>query len=222
MVSKYQKHIDVAREEIIKKEFGTTQQYLWVHEVIFEDDQPKVERIDDETYKGNIIAIYFPIKNVNFYLEIHVLKNPISVDSVWIESGHKIYLTATSEMLTYEELVEWLNIEPLEWFSKWDSRIHLKSKYTFSEVTYNPIKNQAYSLNAKLDKLLNELEKAKDAIRILKEKSDYIGISVCKYQYIWNWMMGDNLSANEIKRLADLNLAIDFDIYIQGIPFWNQ
>lgn len=216
---KYQKYIDVAINEIIHKEFGTTQQYLWVHEVEYENNLPKVQRIEDEYYWDDIIAIFFPIKDVWFFLEIHVTKSSSKVHSVYIESWNKIYLTAISDTLSYEELIEWLHFEWLEWWSKWGVRQDWKSNHTFSRVSFEPIKNEAYDFNFKLFLLLNELEKNSEAIKQLSNKVDYIAIEVRRCQYIWNGNIWESLTNEEIKRLANLNVSLDIDIYIEWIPF---
>ncbi len=91
-----------------------------MHEVIFEDGVPKIERVDED-FGENIVAVYFPLKEVDFFLEIHVRKTPIiEVDFVWTENAYRIYLTATSETLTYDELANGLLLKSLEGWSKGD------------------------------------------------------------------------------------------------------
>lgn len=215
----YQKYIEVARDEVINKRFGTTQQYLWVHEVIFEDGVPKIERVDED-FGENIVAVYFPLKEVDFFLEIHVRKTPIiEVDFVWTENAYRIYLTATSETLTYDELANGLLLKSLEGWSKGDIAKNWH-KYTFSRVSFEPIKNCAYYFDKKLDILLDDLEKDFDNVLYLTKKA-HTYISVCRYQYV-SWNAWTNLSAKTIKRLANLNLSIDIDTYIQGIPFLDN
>lgn len=210
------KYIEVAREEVIKKEFGTTQQYLWVHEVVFENGLPKIERVDDD-FSANLVAVYFPLKDVDFFLEVHVRKAPkIEVDFVWTENAYKIYLSVTSKTLTYDELTSKIKLRPLDGWSIGEIG-HNWRRYTSSHFSFEPIKNNAYDFEKKLELLLDEIEKDADSILLLWKEAD-IGINVCRYQYVGG-NAGTHLSAETIKRLAGLNLSIDIDTYIQWIPF---
>jgi hypothetical protein len=99
-----QKYIDIAREEILNPSFGTTQQYLEVHDLELENGLPKIARVNSYFYNG-LVAVYFQIKDEDFFLEVHLTKEPeIKVYDVWTESGHRVYLSVTSEKLTFEEL----------------------------------------------------------------------------------------------------------------------
>lgn len=211
----YQEHIvNKAREEILHPTFITTKQYLAIHEVEIENALPKIERIAIE-YSDNIVSVYFPIKDEQFFLVVFLEKQPeIKVQAVEIESGHRVYLTATSEQLTYNQLSQLLTFKPLQGWSKGDIKKNRKSKYIFSRVSFEPIKNTAYGLEEKLNLLLHELEKDIESIRKLTKNTNAY-ISICRYQYV-SGNAGISFDINLINRLAKLNLSIDIDTYIVG------
>lgn len=216
MNNEYQNYIDVAIEEILHPTFATTKQYLAVHEIEFENGLPKVERIEPNYY-DNLISIYFPIKEERFFLEIHLQKEPqIQVQFVWTESGHKVYLTATSETLTFDELSQILILKPVEGWSKGDLMRNGKSLTKFSRISFEPIKSEAYGLDQKLKLLITELEKNIENVRQLTEKADAT-ISVCRHQYV-SGNSGICFDIDLINRLSKLNLGVDIDSYIIGNP----
>lgn len=209
-----EKFIENAIEEILNPTLEITKQYLEVLEVELENGKPKIERYENDSNR-NFVAVYFPIKNEEFFLKIHLTKNA-EIDFVWIQNAHKTYLTATSENLTYSELAKLLQKEQIEGWSKGEIRNNGNSKHTFSRIKYEPNKSKCYELNNHLEELLAELEKNRENILKLTEKANAY-ISVCKYQYV-SGNAGINFDNKLIERLAKLNLGIDIDIFIVGKP----
>jgi hypothetical protein len=214
-----QPFIDKAILEILNPEFAVTKQYLAVNTVEFDGDLPKVERVDLE-YSSDLVAVFFPIKGQKYFLEIHLNKAPVTVNFVYIESGNQIDFCAVSEKLTFEELSNFLSLQPLTGWSVGDLMKNGKMKYQFSRVAFGPIKNNAYELEEKLKLLLTEVEKDANGVRKLSENAD-IYVSVCRGQYVGG-NAGTHLDISTIKRLANLNLTIDIDTYIGGDPLLND
>lgn len=210
------KYAQAAYDEIECRRLGPTQQYLGVHRVVRESDVPKIERIDTDR-TDNILAFYFPLEGVNFFLEIHVRKDSAEVDSVWIEDGCRAYLTATSASLSYAELTAGLRLAPLAGWSIGDEAPQSR-RYKFSHISVEPTPCRAYPLEAKLALLLDELEKDPEGVELLKRQADNTYISVCRYQYVAG-NAGLHFEARTIQRIANLGLALDIDAYIQGTPF---
>ena len=206
-------YLKKAIEEILNPTLEITKQYLEVLEVELENGKPKVERFE-ENFNENIIAIYFKIKEERFFLEIHLNKHTNEVDFVWIQNSHRTYFTATSENLTYPELEKILEKEQTEGWSKGELQKNGNSKYTFSRISFEPTKCEAYELNKQLEILLTELEQKKENIRKLSEIAN-AKISVCKYQYI-SANAGISFEKELIERMNNLNLGIDIDTYIVG------
>jgi len=209
-----QKYIEVANQELLTPEFEATKQYLAVMKVETSNGLPKIARINYDASK-NIFTVYFCIKNEKFFIAVSIKTQPIiEVSWVWVESGHRVYLTATSKELTYKELAKLITLQPLTGWSKGDFRPNKKSKYDFSRVSFEPNKNEAYELEEKLYELLEKLDKnRKEVIDLSKQANAFI--SVCKNQYI-SGNAGIHLDLKTIKRLQKLNLALDIDTYICG------
>lgn len=208
-------YIDKAIEEMLNPKLETTKQYLEVCEIEMEHGKPKIARIN-EHYFENKVAVYIQVRQERYFIEIHLKKEPeVEVEFVGTASGHKVYLTATSEKLTFKELSKFIHkFEPLTGWSKGDLRGNGKSKYDFSRVSFEPIKNEAYGLDEKLELLLEELEKDVEGVRSLSKNSNAI-ISVCRHQYI-SGNAGVGFDIETINRLNKLNLGIDIDTYIIG------
>ena len=199
--------------EIGNPTFETTKQYLEVHSVELENGKPKVERIDYESFETTN-AVYFPIKDELFFLVVYLNKENNDINGVGTENGNRIYLTATSENLSFEELSKLIKLRPLTGWSKNDLRKNGKSRHTFSRISFEPTKSQAYELEPKLQILLTELEKDADGIKNLTKKADTY-ISVCSNLYI-DGNKGIVFDQRTIKRMNDLNLGIGIDQYVFG------
>jgi hypothetical protein len=78
---------------------------------------------------------------------------------------------------------------------------------------------QPNALEDKLEKLLTFLEQDREGIRALGKKSKVWVSATIDFHY-GNQLLGNALiSQDNIKRLADLNLAIEFDLSAWGNPF---
>ena len=207
------KLIKRAISEIENPTFETTEQYLEVHSVELENGNPKVERVDLESF-DKVNVVYFPIKDEPFFLSIYFSKENNEITGVWIENGNQVYLTATSENMKFEQLSELTNLRGLSGWSVNDNRKIGKGKYNFSRLSFEPIKSQAYDLDTKLKLLLTELEKDVAGIKKLTKKADTI-ISINHQQYV-DGNKGINFDIETINRLSKLNLGIDIDQYVSG------
>ncbi|CAM3555216.1 DUF4279 domain-containing protein [Aequorivita lipolytica] len=202
-----------AISEIEKPTFGTTKQYLEVHNVEMENGKPKVERVDFESFEETNV-VYFPIEDELFFLSVYFSKENNEITNVGTENGNQVVLTAVSENLTFEQLAELTKLNGLSGWSINDDRKIGKGKYTFSRLTFEPIRSRAYDLETKLKLLLTELEKDRNGIKSLAENADVI-ISVHNQMYI-SGNKGIHLDVGTINRLDKLNLGIDIDQYIFG------
>ncbi|MEW7292855.1 DUF4279 domain-containing protein [Aquimarina sp. 2304DJ70-9] len=203
-----EKLIERAIAEIEKPTFGTTEQYLEVHSVQLKNGKPKVERVDFKSFE-KVNAVYFPIAEEPFFLVIYFSKENNKLVAVDTENGNRIYLTATSDKLTFDELSKLTKLKPLTGWSIDDLRANGKSRYNFSRISFEPIKSNAYELEPKLKMLLTELEKDIDGIKKLIAKSNVI-ISIFSQQYICG-NKGIHFDTKIISRMNNLNLGIDID-----------
>lgn len=209
-----QKYIEVATDEILNPTLEVTKQYLEVCELEYENGKPKVVRINEDYFEDRI-AVYFQVKDERYFIEVQLLTKPkIEVYFVWTESAHRVYFTATSKTKSFQELSSFINLKPLKGWSIGERKNFKGKENDFSRVSYEPIENEAYSLDEKLVLLLNELEKDVEGVRNLSKNSKAI-ISVCRHQYIGG-NAGISFNIETINRLSNLNLGIDIDTYIIG------
>lgn len=199
--------------EIEYPTFAATKQYLEVHEVETKNGKPKIERIDFES-SNEFNIIYFSIKDEPFFLSVHFSKNNNEIINVGTENGNQVYLTATSNELTFEELSQITTLNNLSGWSINDDRKNGKGKYNFSRLSFEPIKSRAYDLETKLKLLLTDLEKDVDGVRQLTLMASTI-ISIHHQQYI-DGNKGIHLDLATITRLNKLNLGVDIDQYVFG------
>ncbi|WP_299437746.1 DUF4279 domain-containing protein [uncultured Aquimarina sp.] len=202
-----------AISEIENPTFGTTEQYIEVLNIEIENGKPKVERVDFESFEETNV-VYFSIKGEPFFLSVYFCKENNEITNVGIENGNQVSLTATSENLTFEQLSGLTNLKGFSGWSVNDIRKTGKGNYSFSRLSFEPIKNRAYDLDSKLKLLLTDLEKDVAGIRKLVEKAN-VYISVHNQQYI-DGNKGIHLDRETINRISELNLAIDFDQYVFG------
>jgi heme oxygenase len=109
-------------------------------------------------------------------------------------------------------------LPPTEIWNKGDFRKSGKSNYTFSNFTIlpNPEPDQ---FKDKLRKLLDHLEQDKDGIKQLVNNANG-HIQVAMDFHNGNGMIGGpSIDSIDIKRMSELGLSIDFDLYVSGNKF---
>lgn len=207
--------IEKAIDEIQSKRFGTTEQLLEVHEVVYVDDKPQVLRVDTEDDDGTAV-VYFPIKDEKFYLAVWLDTEPeIAVRAVGTEYYNAVYLKVISDNLSFQELSLLTNLKPTGGWSKGDARKSGKSFYNFSAFHFEP-NPEPDEFEHKLRKLLDFLETDKDGIATLVDKAS-VQVQVATIFHNGNTMLGGHhLDKDTLKRLAALNLEVDFDLYAEG------
>jgi hypothetical protein len=207
--------VEKAIEEIQNKTYGSTEQILNVHEVVYVNNKPEVLRVDTEGNDGTVV-VYFPIKDERFYLAIYLETEPdIAVKSVGTENYNSVYLRATSGDMNFEQLSKLTRLDSTRGWSKGDQRRSNSTFYNFSAICFEP-NPEPDTFEDKLRKLLDFLEEDKDGILKLAHKANgYIQVVTAFYN--GNTMLGGHhLDKDIIKRLSSLNLEIDFDLYAEG------
>lgn len=208
-------YVHLAAQELINPTFEVTKQYLNVMEVEIENEFPKVARVNYNHEGTSSVAVYFHIKDERFFIVVNLsVDQEPKVEWVWVESGHRVYLTAYSMELNYEELSSYLPLSPLKGWSKGDVRTGSAALRKFSNVSYEPNVNEAFGLEEKLLELLKKLESYSESIIKLGENSKAY-ISICKHQAMCG-NKGIHLNMEILKRLSFLNLELDIDTYIVG------
>lgn len=206
--------IQKAIEELEARTFGITEQFLKIHQVVYEDDEPKIARVDRETKDGTAI-VYFPIKDEKFYLAIYVDTEPVvSVRHVNTESYNSVCFKAISEIYSFEGLSKITKLKPTGGYNKGDKR-GKNGVWKHSSIFFEP-NPEADEFEDKLSKLLDFLEQDKEGIATLVDKANG-QIQIASSFHNGNTMLGGHyLDKDIIKRMSNLNLSIDFDLYADG------
>jgi hypothetical protein len=208
------KIIEIVINELISPTLGATVQLLAIHDFKQIDNKPIIERIDLE-HNDSIAIVYIPVIDERFYFAVYVdLKQGI-VTNVGTESDNKVYFRCTSKDLTCGQLCSMTHLQPTEGWSFGDLRKSGKSKYDFSAIHFLP-NPEPDEFEDKLIKLLDFLEKDTDGVKRLVDTTSG-SIQVAMTFHNGNGMFGGPLiDKKSLKRLADLGLEINFDLYAFG------
>jgi hypothetical protein len=207
--------IEKAISELQTKSFGTTQQFLEVHEIEYADNKPKVLRVDTDQEDGTAI-VYFAIKGEKFYLAVYLDTSPeVAVRHVGTEPYHSVYFRATSETMNFEQLASLTKLKATNGWNRGDNRKFGNSYHKNSSIHFEP-NPEPDEFEDKLMKLLNYLEQDRQGITELVDTANgYIQVATVFHN--GNTMLGGHhLDKQIIKRLGALNLKIDFDLYAEG------
>jgi len=207
--------IEKAIEEIENKSGGVTEEFLKIHQLEYVDNKPVISRIDKDKPDGTII-VYFLVANEQFYLAVYLETKPeISVCGIYIEPYHSVYFGATSDEINFKELSSITTLKVTGGWKKGDKVkwAQMYHKNTCLRFEPNP---EADEFEDKIEKLLDYLEQDKEGINQLVDIADGY-VQVFSSFHNGNTMLGGyHLDLKTIKRLANLNLEIDFDICADG------
>ena len=220
----------IADDEINNPQWMETKQFLEVNNFEKINNEYIYERysINNDSYRyynyNNPpvkieceIIFYYKIENQQYFFAIGIDVKQKDVSRVFLRNSTYCYLKASSDDMTLEEMAKLTNLKYSEGITKGEEiKRGRKGFYQHSLIKFKFTDNTSYELEESLNMLLNELEKDKDGIKNLVEKTD-ASIIVCKYQYI-SANAGIDIDRNIIKRLYELNLEINIDMYCVGEP----
>lgn len=210
--------IAAAVAEIENPTFGVTEQFLEVHAVVRENGLPKVAGITLADDQASAI-VYLAIEDERFYLAVNISIATLEVIVVWTEDYHRVSFHATSETLDAGHLSALTFLQPTDSISKGDNRGNagLKWKYHSIEFEPNPEPNP---FETKIEKLLTFLEQDATGIRALVGQAKGY-LRVISVFYNGNTSLGGiSFDKETVRRMAALNLGVDFDLNAQG-NFYN-
>ena len=209
--------IEKAIEEIETKTFGVTEQFLKIHKIVYSDNKPKIARVD--TDKDDEAIVYFNVEDEKFFLAVYIDTKPnIKVRWTNTEPFHSVYFRASSDTLSLKELAELTKLPSSRGRNKGDKkRPDSKTSILWKESTIDFEPNpEADEFEDKLTKLLDFLEQDKEGILKLVNNADGY-IQVYSSFHNGNTLIGGHhLDKNQIKRMSQLKLEIDFDISADG------
>lgn len=208
-------------QEIKNKTWGVTEQFLEVHDVVLVDGKPKIDRIDSEKGDGTVIA-YLPIKDESFHLAIYLdSKSDFEIKGVGTEPYNSVYFRVTSDKLSVTELSSMTTLNATENWDKGEKKKFGNSVHKFSSVMFEP-NPEPDEFTDKIKKLLDFLEQDKVGVKRLVDNADgYVQVAM-KFHNGNTMLGGPSLDKEIIKRMNDLNLAVDFDLYADGNSFKEE
>jgi hypothetical protein len=135
-----------------------------------------------------------------------------------MESWNKVYFSAKSQTMTIQELTALTKLIPTEGCNRGEVPLKLRRPVKFSYIQFQP-NPEPDEFEDKLRKLLTFLEKDAKNVKFLAKKT-YAAIIVVMEFYYGNSMLGmPYIDKSIIKRMSYLNLGIEFDFYVSGVPF---
>jgi hypothetical protein len=210
--------VSKAVTELLNPSLGVTEQYFEIHDVERLQSIPEPERVTVDE-QANLAIVYFKIQGERFRLAVYLQLQPvIIVYNVATENNSRVYLRATSESLSADEIENMTSLQAGEKFSKGDKRTFGKSIYNYSEVIFEP-NPEIDTFENKLDKLLSFLEQDNKGVNLLVDQANaYIQADIDIH--FGNGLIGGPLISKEnISRICALNLAIEFSQFVTGNPF---
>lgn len=208
--------------ELIEKEFkekilGVTEQYLEIHSPIYTGNKLKIERIDRDP-KDNYVIAYLPVLDERFYFAVYINTLTNEITGIGTEAFHRVYFRATSETLSADQLKEMIKLTVTDFGNKGDLRKNGKANHKFSKIEILP-NPEPDEFEDKLKKLLSYLEQDRDGIkRLVDNANGYIQVAMDIHN--GNGMIGGpTIDTDDIKRMNDLGLSINFDLYVGGNSF---
>jgi hypothetical protein len=210
---------EVAIEEIDQINFAITRQLLKVHTLEYEHGRPKIAKIELHPNLGRAI-VHFQIKGERIFFTVFLDTEP-KVKVVWtnITEGSRVIFKVTSETIRLDKISSLTKIPPT---CSWDigaPHPNGHGKHTFSLFGFEPITEMAGDVESKINTLLDKLEQDREGIRKMSAMANSY-IQIHWHGYYGNGMLGGfQLNKVTISRLANLQLAIDFDLYADGNPF---
>lgn len=198
-------------DEIEQQNWGVTQQILEIHDVVRVDGRPSVAWIEWEESSANV---YIAIENQKFFLMAMVdTIAPGKIIAIDTEGFYELALVVWSEALTYEEMAGMTSFVPTMGWCKGDrqgNRGDVRRKETLIRYVPHP---QPDSFENKLDKLLDYLEMDVPGVKRLTVEANAIIMTYSAVHNANRMLGGPRLENEHIKRIAALNLGIDFDVW---------
>lgn len=214
--------VGVVSEEIKKRNWGATQQYLDVLSVVYEGGRPAIAGIYVPEGREYLIA-FVPVEGESFFFACYLDPElPHDIRGIRIEAGYRVYFYADSDTLLLEDLLGKITIAPTESWRKGERRAwkngQLRPPHKTTGIIWEPVGELWVPAEAKLSRILAELRAKSFNLRTLTPHVDAI-IQVVVHDYYGNSNInGIALDVNLIELLAATGLPIDYDLYIDGAP----
>ncbi|WP_146382316.1 hypothetical protein [Mucilaginibacter pallidiroseus] len=196
---------------------ATTEQYLDIHQPIYDGNQIKIERIDREKVnKEGVIIAYVPIQGEYFAFALYINVSSNDITGIITESRNSVFLKATSTTLTAKQIFEDLDI--VGYTTHWHFEDNINDGAKLSYVVFEP--------NPEPDEFEDKILKLLLILKSHQEKLLGLSYAVTYYLHVVmdfhgrNQMLGSIILSEQcITLLNNLNLKIQFDITSWGNTF---
>ncbi len=204
--------LQIALYEISSPTLDFTQQFLNRYKLKIENDVLKLFNTNNELFPGSTV-FFFKHEYKDFYLAIQIGDaTPHNVISSWVEPRYSTWFRAMSEDLNFSELSAYTKISPNDGWTKGDPIPNRTVLQRFSAFFVEP-DAEIMNYNAQLESLLNILETDSEGIVALTHASECtIRVTTTFFKQL-GVPHRHTISATTLKRLHQLNLEIDFDVY---------
>lgn len=204
----------IAKREIVNPTLAVTRQYLEIHQPVIKDGEIVVDRVDLEG-PDHIGIVYIPVIDQSFHFAIYVNLDNAEVQGFGTESRNRVSFKASSKALALDHLKAFTSLIPTKCWDKGDHLPSGKISYPFSAFILEP-NPEPDEFNDKLNKLLDILECDFEGMMDMIKASE-ARINVAMNYHNGNSMLGGmSINQEQIKRLSNFNLSIDFDLYAEG------
>jgi len=211
------KVIELAQKEILTPTWGVTEQFFTVHEPLLRNGKPEVARVD-ETREEGLYYIYFPIKDQSYFFVLIIEKanDELKISGAYNEARVLTYLLIGSDSTAPDAITKRIGIKPTEVSVKGTPRRHGNGHYNTNMWTYEPQKDCPDELERKLAILLGHLSSHSAALAELSKTCE-ISINIVYHSYQgFGSLGGFHITNNIIKKIAKLDIGVDFDLYVSG------
>lgn len=197
---------------------GVTQQFLAVHQVSLDRDQPAVAYVDTSVEPGSFL-VYFFVEGEPYYFVVAICSehHQLVVSDSYFEARVRTYLAIYSPILSADDITQRLKIVPTQTCAKGE-RIRPNITKLFDEHRWylHPNKNIPGDIEDKLRSLLDQIQPATEQIVELVEQYScrvciHIGYQGYKDQ-MWGW----HADQQTIQRISSLHASLDLDLYASG------
>jgi hypothetical protein len=209
---------ELIHSEFTQKILGVTEQYLEIHEPVYENNLPKIVRIDRDN--GDPVVAYVPVKGEHFLFAVFLNEEDGSIYSINTLSRNKVSFIVTSNSWSSNRLAALTKLKVRESWNQGDYRFknNTTAMYKSSGIAIEPNPEPGEFEN-KLKMLLHYLyEDAEGVLALLKYASGSVDV-VMDFHH-GNQHIGSAFIDQEcINIMNELNLEISFDLWAWGNPF---
>lgn len=207
---------DLIKNELTEQTLGVTEQYLEVHQPVYENGILKIDRIDRES-NDDLIVAYLPVEDEYFHFAVYIDPLKKEIFNVGTESRNQVSLCITSENLMLQDLPLLRTIQPIRRWNKGDLRSNKRTTYNYTLVEYEP-NPEADEFEDKLLKLLKILSNEKELQTLITTANAYVRVVMDFHR--GNQLLGAaSVNMECLTMLTRLKLPIHFEFAAWGKPF---